>query len=97
MNETYIEAIERLELERLSSENQTPKKPSMLSLKNIHTERLAFQPRSLEGIMDLSKSHIETLLKAIKGAAKGILDEPIDIWWSGSRWVVLDGWKKQPR
>lgn len=91
MNETYIEAIERLELEKLSSEDQTPKKPSMLSLKKIHVERLAFQPRSLEGIMDLSQSHIETLLKAIKGSAKGILDEPLDIWWSGSRWVVLDG------
>lgn len=91
MSENYYKIIERLELEKQSSEGQSPKRPSRLSLKSIHTERMVFQPRSLEGIMDLSQSHIDTLLKAIKGTAKGTLDEPLDVWWSGSRWILLDG------
>ncbi len=91
MSESYIEVFERLQQSKIKHPTPTNKKPSRLTLLNIHTETKVFQPRSLEGTMDQSQSHIEELAKAIKGSPDGLLDAPIDVWWDGMRWVVIDG------
>ena len=49
-----------------------------------------FQPRTFKGFAGASETHIEGLMFAIRHAPDHLID-PIDIWWSGKRWLVIDG------
>jgi hypothetical protein len=77
-------AIERLRAEREASSLQSGKSPRKLPLSAIHVEPLAFQVRS-DGL-DVER------VKEIAGGLDGSnLDETVHVWWSGKRWIVIDG------
>lgn len=86
--ETFSAALERLTAERAGGKKQPQKMPQRLLLREIHEEPTVFQPRGFEGTHDQSEQHIATLTQA---ALVGGLDEPLTVWWSGGRWIVVDG------
>lgn len=89
--ESRREAIERVAKEAQdNATNPPPEKPAKLSPDAVKMEPKVFQQRSLEGFIDDSESHIGKLMDAIR-FARGNEIEPLDIWWAGRRWVVVDG------
>lgn len=90
--ETRHEAIERVEQEaRDRAEAPAPERPSKLPLSKVEMEPKVFQQRTSEGPMfGKSMGHTDRLAEAIRNSPTHEL-EPIDIWWSGRRWIVVDG------
>lgn len=64
-------------------------RPKRLPLPAIEVMTAVFQPRAI-GDELASERHIQALMEAIMIAKNHEL-EPVDIWWSGMRWLVLDG------
>jgi hypothetical protein len=78
------------ELRREKGKNPQPDDPTELPVGDIRFAHLVFQPRSFEGNRADSEDHIRTLMAAIRDTPGHILD-PITVWWSGTRWLVIDG------
>lgn len=77
-------AIEHLQAEKQSNPSKPPKIPRGLPLSALHVEPAAFQVRA-EG---LSPERVEEIAKGLDGST---LDEPVHVWWSGERWIVIEG------
>lgn len=61
-----------------------------LPLEAVDKLEVVFQPRDLRGLLIEREWFIEDLVRAIERNGNRGLD-PILVWWTGSRWVVLDG------
>lgn len=77
-------ALERLKAERLDNPSGPSSVPSRLPLSAVNAEPAAFQVRA-EG---LSPCRVEEIALDLDGSK---LDEPIHVWWSGKRWIVIEG------
>ena len=82
--DTPSAAIERLKAEKDANPNQPKKVPRKLPLSALHVEPLVFQVRT-EGL-DLDR--VEEIAKGLNGNK---LDDPLHIWWSGLRWIIIEG------
>lgn len=60
-----------------------------LPLSELEVVTSVLQPRSI-GDMASSEAHIRTLMDAAMNEHKNLLD-PLCIWWSGQRWLIVDG------
>lgn len=90
--ECRSQAYKRLKLEK-ETNLCALKKPKKLPLSELHLEPLVFQQRDLGHGDDNSgtiEQHIDNLLRNIKHEADNRLD-PITIWSTGMRWVIIDG------
>lgn len=67
-----------------------PTKPRMLEVKAIGFADRVMQPRMTDQNVLASKQQVETLMEAIRNA-EGHLIEAVVIWWSGKRWICIDG------
>lgn len=79
---------------QLEEELATGTPPPAIQRKVIPLEQLevmtsVFQPRSV-GDDFASEKHTKTLMEAIMQETGNVLD-PVTCWWSGRRWLVLDG------
>lgn len=85
-SETRRAARKRLDDEQhqQGSHRKPPKEPRRLPLSDIHIEPVAFQPRG-DG---LNSDRAEVISR---GLGQGRLDDPVHVWWSGMRWIVIDG------
>jgi hypothetical protein len=90
--ETRSEAIDRVRGEIISTNTAYYPKPSKLPLSDLWIEELVFQQRETEGREDggTVPYHVDNLLRNLKAETDKRLD-PIVIWWTGVRWVILDG------
>lgn len=86
---TFETGYRQLEVELANGTPAPVTRPKSLSLERIHLLEAVFQPRG-GGKMGESEDHIRTLMEAAMHEPKNVLD-PITVWWSGSRWLVLDG------
>lgn len=64
--------------------------PERLPIAEIEEEASLFQPRFYAGAEALSAGHVEMLAKVLSQAGAADL-EPIAVWWTGRRWVLVDG------
>jgi len=79
--------------ERASFTGDPKTKPTRLPIAEIEEESALFQPRLYVGAEALSAEHVEMLAKALSQAGAADL-EPITIWWTGRRWVLVDGHRR---
>jgi ParB-like nuclease domain len=79
-------------LEKESQSKPSINEPKELPLEEIKTAHAVFQPRQLEQGYEsgCNEDHIRNLVEAILNEPLGVLD-PIDIWWSGNCWRVING------
>lgn len=63
--------------------------PTRLPLEHIETMLVVFQPRDV-GDKYRTESHIGALMTAMMNETGNVLD-PVLIWWTGKRWLILDG------
>jgi hypothetical protein len=92
-DETRPEAHRRVTAEAAQRDaSPAPAKtPRKLPLKAIHVEELVFQQRGEDRtIFSSSRRHVDNLADFLKANPKAELD-PLTIWWSGARWIVIDG------
>jgi hypothetical protein len=82
--DTPSAAIERLKAEKEANTKKSMKTPRSVSLNALHVEPLVFQVRT-EGL-DLDR--VEEIAKGLQG---NNLDDPLHIWWSGLRWIIVEG------
>jgi ParB-like chromosome segregation protein Spo0J len=85
---TFAESLQ--ELKREVGMNPQPGEPQVLPIGDIRFAHLVFQPRSFEGNRGDSEDHIKTLMNAIRNKTDHLLDA-VTVWWSGKRWLVIDG------
>ena len=90
--ETRAEAMARVEQEaRDNADEPAPNLPDALPAGEIEAEEMVFQQRATETrAIGASMGHVEKLMDAIRQDPDNRL-EPIAVWWSGSRWIVVDG------
>jgi hypothetical protein len=63
--------------------------PTKLRLSEITRAPEVFQPRSnLGGLVE--ETHVIDLMGALENEPSGFLD-PVAVWWSGERWILVDG------
>ncbi len=68
------------------------KLPSALRLPEMSRRVAVFQHRELEGRRIDDESHVETLRRALgRDPKKPKFLVPIEVWWGGNRWYVVDG------
>lgn len=65
-----------------------PKAPKTLPLAQLHTAPEVFQKRHVLLSLTKFEAKVRELLQRVR---QGVTLDPITIWWSGVRWVVLDG------
>jgi len=65
------------------------RQPKVIPLEQLAVMTSVFQPRSV-GDESASEKHISTLMMAIMNETGNVLD-PVTCWWSGKRWILLDG------
>ncbi|SFN44017.1 hypothetical protein SAMN04487859_102218 [Roseovarius lutimaris] len=82
--DTPSATLDRLRREKADNPQPPERTPERLHLKEISTEPLVFQVRA-EGLDMDRVGEIAGDLSAL------CLDEPIHLWWSGLRWIVIDG------
>jgi hypothetical protein len=87
---TQTEVLEQIRREQTDNPKPPPDSPSTLPHRQIRLEPLVFQPRTFKGFAGASEAHIEGLMYAIRHAPDHLIN-PIDIWWSGKRWLVIYG------
>lgn len=80
--------------EELATGTVQPPKPLPAFPKKIPIDQLevvtsVFQPRAV-GDELASERHIAGLMEAIMHETGNVLD-PVTVWWSGKRWLILDG------
>lgn len=85
---TYVE----LEKESTGGIEAPTLRNKSLTLSTAVLAPSVFQPRLLgdEYSKYVSKKHIETLMNSAPNEPNWNLD-PITVWWSGARWIVIDG------
>ncbi len=92
-DETRSAATKRVSQEwRDNCESPAPKiHRGKLALDQIHAEEAVFQQRDLACLsLGLSESHVGNLVEVLTRKPPSEL-EPIEVWWSGKRWIVIDG------
>jgi hypothetical protein len=92
-HETRPEARRRVTAEAAQRDTSPApaKAPRRLPLKVVYVEERVFQQRADElVIFSDSQRHIDTLAAILKANSKAEL-EPLTVWWSGARWIVIDG------
>ncbi len=82
-------ALLRRELDQKTDDGTPP--PHGLRPKEISRNVAVFQPRELRGNLAEDEQHISVLVKAIGDPKKPRMLDPILVWWSGARWIVIDG------
>lgn len=91
-NMPIIEALDAL---RTSLKNGTPLPendwPTKLRRGEIARMVSVFQPRQLDGRLAEDEAHIRTLSHTIGSAERPKYLDPIQVWWGGDRWYVVDG------
>lgn len=80
----------RLTQERASFPGDPKTMPKKLTIAQIEEEPSLFQPRHDTSGTAKSAAHIETLTKALSGAGAGNLGA-VTVWWTGKRYVLVDG------
>lgn len=84
----YVEppsaAIERLKEEREAHPSVPTRLPTTLPLKALSVEPEVFQVRT-EG---LQEDRINEIAEGLSGTS---LDDPLHVWWSGLRWIIIEG------
>ena len=60
----------------------------VLKIDDVKTAVGVFQPRTLDGQLEVSEEHIAALKKVL---TLGKPLDPIHVWWSGKVWYVVDG------
>lgn len=81
-------------MDKIIGEGRKPRAQPLLSGRlaraDVHVEPEVFQPRTFSKGRLERDSHVQHLMKAIRAAQRNLLD-PILVWWSGKRWLVVDG------
>lgn len=85
---SIFDGLRQLE-EELSNARPHPKTPRKLTLDDLEVIPSVFQPRVV-GDRLASYRHIESLMNSIMNETGNTLD-PVTVWWSGHRWLVIDG------
>lgn len=85
---SIFDGLRQLE-EELSNARPHPKTPRKLTLDDLEVIPSVFQPRVV-GDRLASYRHIESLMNSIMTETGNTLD-PVTVWWSGHRWLVIDG------
>jgi hypothetical protein len=67
--------------------------PRTMHPNDIAFAHSVFQPRSFDGHRAESAEHINALKDSIRNTP-GHLIEPVTVWWSGKRWIVIDGFHR---
>lgn len=87
--------IEALGVLRSSLKNGTPVPandwPTSLRRNEIARMISVFQPRQLDGRLAEDEAHVRTLCQAIGSPERPRYLDPIQVWWGGDRWYVIDG------
>lgn len=83
-SESRSAAIRRLQMEQEAHNSPPPKIPRGLELSELHVEPKVFQVR-LDGLDSERAEEISHDLE------KTHLNDRIHTWWSGKRWIVIDG------
>lgn len=88
----FEDGLTLLEKEVKESLKPPIENPKELPLEEIKMAHSVFQPRQVEQGHEsgCNEDHIRNLIEAIFNEPLGVLD-PIDIWWSGKYWRVLNG------
>jgi len=84
LSEAPSAVIHRLLAEKEGNPGKPPGVPSRLPLSDIYVEPEAFQVRA-EGLVE------DRVAEIARGVDGSNLDEPIHVWWTGLRWVVIEG------
>jgi|LauGreDrversion4_2_1035121.scaffolds.fasta_scaffold33850_4 hypothetical protein len=88
---TFEQGLKMLIEESKQDKKPTQEKPQTIHLDLIHMAHSVFQPRQFEeGTKATSEDHTQGLVEAIINEPTHQLD-PIVVWWSGSKWRVIDG------
>lgn len=87
---TQADALARLRNEVEQAGEPDVAKPERLPLTALHVAPSVFQPRALEGGLAASQRHVRNLMDAVRNAPEHLL-EPLEVWWSGRAWYVIDG------
>lgn len=82
--ESSREALARLDAERMAGQPAPSRLPGKVPLRDLHTEPSAFQVREDQAP---DPDHVAE----IAGGLGSDLDEHLGVWWSGTRWIVIDG------
>lgn len=85
---TFTESLNALRHEE--GKKPQPGQPTELPIEDIRFADLVFQPRMFEGNGGDREEHIKNLMNAIRNRPDHKLP-PITVWWSGRKWLVLDG------
>lgn len=88
---TYADELEALkgEIQHGLEPNPAPSN-GRLPLDALTTVEEVFQPRDRIGMMDEDDWFIDDLKQAVERGSTPDLD-PVVVWWSGKRWIVIDG------
>lgn len=91
--ETRWDALRRIEREGIAGGPPPVTLPRKLSLMDLHLEPVAFQLRQdgPDGSLPKSAAHTKALGRAMATAKGQLTDDRIAVWWSGARWIVVDG------
>ena len=87
---TLKEALEALESEEKQGKKAPVIRGRSLPLSKIIEIPIVFQPRDMNTDVVNRDRHIQTLITAIYNSPQNRL-EPVTVWWSGQRWVLVDG------
>lgn len=89
---SYVAAKALLEKERATGRATPEGLITYLRLRQIALASSVFQARQLQDFYEqsMSDAHSETLKACLKASPTKTL-EPIVVWWSGKRWIALDG------
>lgn len=82
--ETPSATLDRLRLEKAANPQPPNRTPERLHLREIAIEPAVFQVRA-DGL------DMERVVEIAGNVSAPCLDEPIHLWWSGKRWIVIDG------
>ncbi|MEB8389078.1 hypothetical protein OO012_17760 [Rhodobacteraceae bacterium KMM 6894] len=88
MTENLGPARHRLIAEREANPEAPARVPKTLPLKKIETEPTLFQPRGYLDKADTDQGHVAGIAQGIGDPEH---DDPLDVWWTGRRFVLLDG------
>lgn len=86
IDEDRARSRSRLWTEQTLGQPPSDAKPDRLALIEIIIKPVAFQMREGQAIV---QEWVGDLLKLLRGGIKQ--PDPIMVWWTGARWVVLDG------
>jgi hypothetical protein len=89
-NYAWHSAEARLAQERATFTGDPKRKPSRLTIAEIELEPDLFQPRFSAGVGATSVNHIDELTKTLSRGGT-VEFEPLIVWWTGRRCVLVDG------